>query len=60
MGKTPQALGFIYPNDGTHHKMSYYMLSVDEVESRTGIDFFYNLPDDIENEVESSSNLSRW
>ena len=60
MGKTPQALGFIYPNDGTHHKMSYYVLSVDEVESRTGIDFFYNLPDDIENEVESSSNLSRW
>lgn len=60
MGKKPQALGFIYPNDGTHHKMSYYVLSVDDVESRTGIDFFYNLPDDIENEVESSSNLSRW
>ena len=60
MGKKPQALGFIYPNDGTHHKMSYYVLSVDDVESRTGIDFFYNLPDDIENEVESSYNLSRW
>ena len=60
MGKKPQALGFIYPNDGTHHKMSYYVLSVDEVEGRTGIDFFYNLPDDIENEIEANSNLSRW
>ena len=40
--------------------MNYYVLSVDDVESRTGIDFFYNLPEDIENEVESSSNLSRW
>lgn len=60
IGKKPQALGFIYPNDGTHHKMSYYVLSVDEVENRTGIDFFYNLPDDIENEIEANSNLSRW
>lgn len=60
IGKKPQALGFIYPNDGTHHKMSYYVLSVDEVEDRTGIDFFYNLPDDIENEIEANSNLSRW
>ena len=58
--KTPQALGFIYPNEGTHHKMSYYSLTVDEVEEKTGIDFFSDLPDDIESKVESVSNLSRW
>lgn len=60
MGKKPQALGFIYPNDGTHHKMNYYVLSVDEVEEKTGIDFFCNLPDDVEDLVESVSNFNKW
>lgn len=60
MGKKPAALGFIYPNDGTHHDMSYYVLTVDEVEEKTGIDFFYNLPDEIEDNIESHSELKRW
>lgn len=60
MGKKPAALGFIYPNDGTHHPMDYYVLTVDEVEKKTGIDFFYNLPDDIEDDIESHSELKKW
>lgn len=60
MNKNPQALGFIYPNDGTHHKIDFYVVSIDEVEAQTGIDFFYNLSDDIEDKVESSSNISLW
>ncbi|WP_276892807.1 DNA/RNA non-specific endonuclease [Hallella bergensis] len=31
-----------------------YAISIDELEQRTGIDFFCNLPDDIENKVERS------
>lgn len=34
--------------------------SIDEMEQLTGIDFFCNLPDDIEEEVEKSYNLSDW
>lgn len=60
LGKKPKALGFIYPNEGSNHRMSHYILPVDEVEIKTGIDFFYNLPDEIENVVETSSNLSEW
>ena len=60
VNKNSQALGFIYPNDGTHHKMDFYVVTVDDVESLTGIDFFYNLSDETENKVESSSNLSLW
>lgn len=60
MGKRPAALGFIYPNDGTHHKMSHYVMTVDEVERETGIDFFYNLPDDIEQSVEAACDFSKW
>ena len=37
-----------------------YMVSIDEVERITGIDFFYNLPDSIENEIEKDFNLRDW
>ena len=33
---------------------------LDELEEKTGIDFFHNLPDNIENEVERSYNKSDW
>lgn len=60
LGKKPKALGFIYPNEGTNHRMSYYVMSVDEVEEKTGIDFFYNLPDEIEDVVEANANINEW
>ena len=34
--------------------------TIDELEEVTGIDFFFNLPDDIEDSVESHSDISRW
>lgn len=37
-----------------------YAISIRELEQRTGIDFFCNLPDDIEETVESSFSLSDW
>lgn len=60
MGKKPAALGFIYPNEGTHHSMEHYVMTVDEVEDKTGIDFFHNLPDSIENMVESTIDFKHW
>ncbi len=35
-------------------------ISIDELEKRTGIDFFCNLPDDIEAKVEASYDSSYW
>jgi len=37
-----------------------YMISVNELESRTGYDFFCNLPDNIEETVESTLITSDW
>ena len=37
-----------------------YAKSIREIERLTGIDFFCNLPDDIEQQVESSYTLSSW
>ena len=35
-------------------------VSIDDLEQKTGIDFFCNLPDDIENNVESTRNPTQW
>ena len=44
----------------TNAKPKNYAVSIRELEERTGIDFFCNLPDDIEETVESSYSLSAW
>ena len=46
--------------DNTAAVSSSYAITIDELERRTGIDFFCNLPDDIENAVEKSFYLSDW
>lgn len=35
-------------------------MSIDELERRTGIDFFCNMPDDIENKVEATYSEANW
>ena len=55
------AIGFWMEHKGnTEVVSSKYAVSIDELEKRTGIDFFCNLPDNIENAVESSFYLSDW
>lgn len=56
----PKAIGFIFPNDSIHHDCDKYVVTVDKVEQITGFDFFHNLEDDIENAVESKSELNLW
>ena len=49
------ALGFIFPNEKCTGTLDDYQVTVDEVESRTGLDFFSLLEDSIENEVEAKT-----
>ena len=44
----------------TNKNYATYAISIDELETRTGIDFFCNLPDEIENAVESQVDLNFW
>lgn len=60
MKGNPKAIGFIYENDSSSQPMADQVCSVDDVENATGFDFFYNLPDDIENEIESQSDFNNW
>lgn len=56
----PKAIGFIYKNDSSNQSMKNNVCSVDNVEHLTGMDFFSTLPDEIENVIESNSNLTLW
>lgn len=51
--KAPKAYAFVFANQAGSHPLSYYQLTVDEVESQIGMDFFSALPDDIENKIEA-------
>ena len=55
-----ESIGFIMENKAGHKPLSTYALTVDEVESRTGLDFFPSLPDDIEAKIESTYSLPLW
>ena len=56
----PRGIGFIYPNMSSPGNMANYSTTIDEVERITGFDFFYNLPDDLEEHIESTASFKEW
>ncbi len=56
----PYAIGFIMPNGKVVGGAQKAAVSVDEVEAATGYDFFSELPDDLENQIESRADFNRW
>lgn len=52
------AIAFIMENEGFHRKLSSYALTVNQLEDISGIDFFVNLPDMIEESVEAEADLN--
>lgn len=55
----PKALGFIFPNKAGHQSLKKYLVTVDSVESRTKMDFFAALPDEIETRIEAEK-VEEW
>lgn len=55
-----RAIAFIYPNGHSGGRLRQYAVSIDEVEHRTGLDFFPTLPDDEQGRIESTVNLDAW
>lgn len=60
------AIDFLVPHkegmtrNPSSDELKEYVVSVDKLEEETGIDFFCNLPDVLENEVEAAYNLNDW
>ena len=55
-----KGIGFILRNEKSEMPLEKYAVSIDSVEQLTGIDFYYSLPDSIEDSIESIVNLSMW
>lgn len=56
-----EAIGFIIPHDVSSKPLEDYMVTVDDVEAATGIDFFVNMFSPIEqNKFESQYNQDLW
>ena len=53
-------IAFILPNMGSKKDVRDFVVSVDDVEEATGLDFFSALPQEVQRELESKSDLSKW
>ena len=59
-GDSTAGIGFIIPNEECDDPLMSYAVSIDEIEKQTGIDFFPDLPDSLENKLESSFDYKLW
>jgi endonuclease G len=53
-------LGFVLSNAGASGALQAFAVSVDEIEKRTGLDFFPQLENTLEQSLESKVSLSGW
>lgn len=53
-------IAFLVPHESSKKPLYEFVVSIDEIEKRTGIDFFPALPDTIEKELEKKSDYKSW
>jgi endonuclease G len=59
-GSQPKMLGFVLSNAGDSGSLQAFAVSVDEIEKKTGLDFFPQLENTLEQSLESKVSLSGW
>ena len=55
-----RAIAFVFPNSKASKHPREYVVTIDSVEKMTGMDFLSQLPDEIENKIEQTSNYTHW
>ena len=55
-----EAIAFMLPNAGSSLPLKNYVISIDELEALTGLDFFAALPDEEEEKFESRVLTNNW
>lgn len=53
-------IGFLIPNKKGDKKLEEFAIEIDKIELLTGLDFFSQLPDDLENRLEGNLNITDW
>lgn len=56
----PKVIAFLLPHENSNAPLYNFVVPVDQVELLTGIDFFPELEDTIENALEASSDYKQW
>ena len=56
----PHSIGFVIKNEGSLKQLKEFSITIDSLETLTGFDFFQQLPDNIENQIESEYDLNYW
>ncbi|RED48474.1 DNA/RNA non-specific endonuclease [Seonamhaeicola aphaedonensis] len=56
----PKMIAFLIPHEDSDKPLYDFVVSVDDLENLTGIDFFPQLDDTIENRLEASSSYKGW
>lgn len=56
----PKMIGFLIAHENSNAPLYNFVVSVDKIEALTGIDFFPQLRDDLENRLEASSSYKDW
>ena len=56
----PKAIAFMLKNESSQNPLRSFAVSINEVERQTGLDFFPQLPDDLENRLESQQSMDTW
>lgn len=55
-----KVIAFLMPNKGSKAPFQRYVVSIDKIEQLTGLDFFPQLPDDVETKLERSASTQGW
>ncbi len=55
-----KAIAFLMPHQKSDEPLYKFVVSIDEIEEKTGIDFFPNLPDELEDKLEKSKDYKNW
>lgn len=55
-----EGIGFYFENVAGHKPLTVYAKTIDEIETLTNIDFFFSLPDKLEEDVESKIHEECW
>ncbi len=53
-------IGFLLPHEDSNRPLYDFVVSVDEIEKFTGIDFFSALSDDVEHKLEANNGYKNW
>lgn len=53
-------IAFVMPNEGSNADLRTFVVTVDDVEVMTGLDFFSLVPQPLQEQLESSINISAW